>query len=243
MSSLLLLEGDRRESQRSERLPQGWGGIWYGVAPATVIDIKDPDGQGRVQVTLPWCPDSGGRRYEAWARMTTLFAGKDRGSWFLPDVGDELLVAFENGDPTRPYVLGGLWNGSDSPPAAMDGGGQNNKKMLKSRNGVTITLDDQQGAETLILETPGGQKLILKDGPGAVTLEDSNGNSVKLETSGITVTASAKVTINASQVAVSAGMVTVDAGMSKFSGVVQADTVITNSIVSASYTPGAGNIW
>lgn len=243
MSPLLLLEGDRRESQRSERLPAGWGGIWYGVAPATVIDIKDPDGQGRVQITLPWCPDSGGRRYEAWARMTTLFAGKDRGSWFLPDVGDELLVAFENGDPARPYVLGGLWNGSDSPPESMDGGGQNNKKVLKSRNGVTITLDDQQGGEKLILETPGGQKLILKDGPGAVTVEDSNGNSVKLETSGITVTASSKVTINASQVAVSAGMVTVDAGMSKFSGVVQADTVITNSIVSASYTPGAGNIW
>jgi uncharacterized protein involved in type VI secretion and phage assembly len=243
VSPLLLLEGDRRESQRSERLPGGWGGIWYGVAPATVIDIKDPAGQGRVQITLPWCPDSGGRRYEAWARMVTLFAGKDRGSWFLPDVGDELLVAFENGDPTRPYVLGGLWNGADSPPESMDGGGQNNKKMLKSRNGVTITLDDQQGAETLILETPGGQKLTLKDGPGAVTVEDSNGNSVKLETSGITVTASSKVTINASQVAVSAGMVTVDAGMSKFSGVVQADTVITNSIVSASYTPGAGNIW
>jgi hypothetical protein len=76
-----------------------------------------------------------------------------------------------------------------------------------------------------------------------VEIVDSNGNSIKLETSGITVTASAKVTINASQVAVSAGMVTVDAGMSKFSGVVQADTVISNSVISASYTPGAGNIW
>ena len=97
--------------------------------------------------------------------------------------------------------------------------------------------------ETMILETPGGQKLTLKDGPGAVEIVDSNGNSIKLEASGITITASAKVTINASQVAVSAGMVTVDAGMSKFSGVVQADTVICNSIISASYTPGAGNIW
>ena len=78
--------------------------------------------------------------------------------------------------------------------------------------------------------------------PGSVTVEDSNGNSIKLETSGITVTASAKVTINASQVAVSAGMVQVDAGMSRFSGVVQADTVITNTIIAATYTPGAGNI-
>ena len=99
------------------------------------------------------------------------------------------------------------------------------------------------GKEQLVLETPGGQRITLKDGPGAVEIVDGNGNSVKLETAGITVTASAKVTINASQVAISAGLVTVDAGMSRFSGVVQADTVISNSVVSASYTPGAGNIW
>jgi hypothetical protein len=115
--------------------------------------------------------------------------------------------------------------------------------VLRSRNGVKVTLDDQDGKETFICETPGGQKVTLKDGPGAVEIVDSNGNSIKLESSGVTVTASAKVTVNASQVAVSAGMVTVDAGMSKFSGVVQADTVICNSIISSSYTPGAGNIW
>jgi uncharacterized protein involved in type VI secretion and phage assembly len=196
-----------------------------------------------VKVTLPWCPDSGGGRYEAWARIATLFAGNSRGSWFIPDVGDEVLVAFEHGDPARPYLLGGLWNGSDSPPQSMDGGGQNDKKVIKSRNGVTVTFDDQKGQETLILETPGGQKVTLKDGPGNLVVEDSNGNSVKLETAGITVTAAAKVTVNAPQVNVSAGMVKVDAGMSKFSGVVQADTVIANSVISASYTPGAGNIW
>ncbi len=125
----------------------------------------------------------------------------------------------------------------------MDGSGQNHKKVLRSRNGVQVTLDDQDGQETLLLETPGGQKITLKDGPGQVLIEDSNGNSVKLESAGVTVTASAKVTVNASQVAVSASLVTVDAGMSKFSGVVKADTVICNSIISASYTPGAGNIW
>ena len=115
--------------------------------------------------------------------------------------------------------------------------------MLRSRNGVKLTLDDTDGQEKCIIETPGGQKLTMKDGPGSVEIVDSNGNSVKLETSGITVTASAKVTVNASTVEISAGMVTVNAGMSKFSGVVQADTVISNSVVSASYTPGAGNIW
>jgi uncharacterized protein involved in type VI secretion and phage assembly len=239
-----LLDLERSEARCHERLADGWGGRWYGVAPALVTDIKDPDGQGRVRIKLPWSPDGGGGQgYEAWARIATLFAGSQRGSWFVPDVDDEVLVAFEHGDPRRPYVLGGLWNGSDKPPESMDGGGRNFKKVIKSRNGVTVTLDDQDGQESLKLETPGGQKLTMKDGPGTVTIEDSNGNSVKLETSGITVTAAAKVTVNASQVAISAGMVTVDAGMSKFSGVVQADTVITNSVVSASYTPGAGNIW
>jgi hypothetical protein len=126
----------------------------------------------------------------------------------------------------------------------MDGGGNNYVKAIRTRNGVKLTLDDQDGQEKLVLETPGGQKLTLQDGPGTVTLEDSSGNSIKLESSGITVTAAAKVTINAgASVEVNASMLTVNAGMSRFSGVVNADTVITNSVVSASYTPGAGNIW
>jgi len=229
------------EQQLNERLPSGWGGRWYGVSPALVVDNKDPDGQGRVKVSLPWSPDAKGASCEVWARLATMLAGNNRGSWFIPDVDDEVLLAFEHGDPRRPYVVGSLWNGRDQAPASVDP--DNNKKVLRSRNGVKVTLDDDDGKESLVLETPGGQKITLKDGPGVVEVADSNGNSVKLESSGITVNASAKVTVNASQVAVSAGMVTVDAGMSKFSGVVQADTVICNSIVSASYTPGAGNIW
>ena len=221
----------------------GLGGHWYGCYPALVSDVKDPDKQGRVKLTLPWSADSGGDRYEAWARLATLMGGNNRGSWFIPDVGDEVLVMFEAGDVRRPYVIGALWNGSDSPPASMDGAGSNFKKVIRSRNGVQITLDDQDGQESFIVETPGGQKMTLKDGPGSVEIVDSNGNSIKLESAGITLTASAKVTVNASQVAVSAGMVQVDAGMSRFSGVVQADTVIANSVISASYTPGAGNIW
>lgn len=225
------------------RVPTGLGGRWYGVFPALVSDIKDPDDQGRVKITLPWSPDSGSDQYEAWARLATFMGGNNRGSWFIPDVNDEVLIVFEGGDPRRPYVIGGLWNGNDSPPDSMDGAGNNYRKVLCSRNGVKVTLDDTDGQEKFIAETPGGQKITLKDGPGAVEIVDSNGNSIKLETSGITVTASAKVTIDATLVKVSASMVTVDAAMSKFSGIVQADTVITNSVVSASYTPGAGNIW
>jgi len=154
-----------------------------------------------------------------------------------------VLVAFEAGDTRRPYVDGALWNGSDKAPESMDGGGKNYKKVLRSRNGVKVTLDDTDGQEKFIAETPGGQKFTLKDGPGTVEIVDSNGNSIKLEPSGITINASAKVTVTASLLEVNASMVTVNAGMSKFSGVVQADTMITNSIIAASYTPGAGNIW
>jgi hypothetical protein len=124
----------------------------------------------------------------------------------------------------------------------MDAAGANNKKVLRSRNGVKLTLDDQNGQEQFIIETPGGQRITLQDGPGAVEVVDSNGNSIKLESSGMTITASAKVTISASQVAISAGMVQVDAGMSRFSGVIQCDTLISNSVISASYSPGAGKV-
>jgi len=231
------------EMMLDERLPGGLGGRWYGVYPALVSDIKDPDGQGRVKITLPWSADPKGGRYEAWARLATLMAGNNRGAWFIPDVDDEVLVAFEGGDPRRPYVVGALWNGSDAPPDSMDGAGRNDRKVICSRNGVKVTLDDKSGQENLILETPGGQKITLKDGPGSVEIIDSNGSSVKLESSGVTVTTSSKVTINASNIEITAGMVTVNSGMSKFSGVVQADTVIATTVVGTSYTPGAGNIW
>ncbi|HYH78815.1 MAG TPA: phage baseplate assembly protein V [Longimicrobium sp.] len=225
------------------RLPRGYGGRFYGAYPALVKDVADPDGQGRVKVSLPWSPDAEGEAYEAWARLATLMAGNDRGSWFVPDVNDEVLVVFAGGDPRFPCVVGCLWNGEDAPPETMDGGGRNYLKVLKSRNGVMVTLDDHDGQEKLILETPGGCTVTLQDGPGTITVEDSNGNSVKLESAGITVTAAAKVTVQAGTVEVSAGSVSVNAGMATFSGVVQCSTLIANSVVSASYTPGAGNIW
>ena len=238
-----MLQGEVLHELCDSRLPRGYGGCFYGVYSATVTDIVDPDGQGRVKVKLPWSPDGEGRAYDAWARIATMMAGANRGSWFVPDVDDEVLVAFNAGNPRHPYVLGALWNGQDSPPEAMDSAGNNYPKTIRSRNGVTVTLDDTDGRESLTLKTPGGQQVVLKDGPGSIEIQDSNGNSVKLETTGITVNASAKVTINGSIVEISAGSVTVNAGMSRFSGVVQADTIISNSVISASYTPGAGNIW
>lgn len=238
-----MMAGTLLDDLAAVRAPRGYGGLFYGVYPALVTDVVDPDGQGRVRVRLPWSPDAAGKAYEAWARLATLMAGANRGSWFVPDAGDEVLVAFEGGEPRRPYVVGALWNGKDAPPESMDGAGRNEKKVLRSRNGVTVTLDDATGTEKLTLETPGGQTVRLEDGPGKIVISDSNGNSIELATAGVTVTAAAKLTVQATTVEVNAGMVTVNAGMSKFSGVVQADTVITNAVISSSYTPGAGNIW
>ncbi|SEQ07158.1 phage baseplate assembly protein V [Nitrosomonas ureae] len=217
---------------------------WWGVHPALVTDIKDPDGQGRVKIKLPWCPDNSGGGYEVWARVAVLMGGNQRGTWFIPDPNDEVLVMFEGGDPRIPYVIGALWNGQDKPPETMDGAGNNFKKTICSRRGVRITLDDIDGAENMILETPGGQKLSLKDGPGVIEIQDSHGNSLKFDASGITLTAASKLTIHAGMsVETNTAIMTTNAGMSKFSGVVKSDTNITSSTVSASYSPGAGNIW
>ena len=110
-----------------------------GVLPAVVIDNVDPDNLGRVKVRLPQVDAvSGQHGYEIWTRIATLMAGKNRGTWFIPDVSDEVLVAFEAGDMRRPYVIGCLWSSSNSPPEAMNA--SNNKKLLRSRNGVQITL-------------------------------------------------------------------------------------------------------
>lgn len=217
-------------------------GLFHGGYLAEVVALNDPDSRSRVQVRLLNFDGVADHDGPIWARVACPFAGDNRGAFLLPDVGDEVFVVFVNGDPRFPVIVGGLWNGASEPPETISGG-RNRRKVIRSKNGVKLTLDDQDGQEQFIVETPGGQKITLKDGPGAVFIEDSNGNSAKLETAGITVTASAKVTINANLVEVSAGMVTVNAGLSRFSGVVQADTVITNTVISATYTPGAGNIW
>ena len=211
----------------------------YGVYPALVTDIRDPEGRGRVKVRLPGFADAASALSE-WAPLATLMAGRKSGSWFVPDADSEVLVAFEAGDLRRPYVIGALW--SDAPPERMDSAGNNWRKVLRSRNGIRVVLDDQDGKEALTLETPGGQKVTLEDGAGSIEIADRQGNSIRLEAGSVTVRAAAKVTINSSAVEVSAGVLTVNAGMSRFSGVVQADTVITNSVISASYSPGAGNL-
>lgn len=224
------------------RVALGLGGRFYGVYPALVIDIVDPDGQGRVKVRLPWSPDGQGGGYEAWARLATMMAGFNRGSWFIPDVEDEVLIAFEGGDARRPYMVGMLWNGRDEPPEQMDPAGNNFLKVIRSRNGVKITLDDTDGVETMILETPGGQVITLTDAPPMIEAKDSNGNTITMDPAGITVITPAKLTIEALTIEATATMVTVNSPITEFTGLVKAAMVKTDAVISGSYNNAPGNM-
>jgi uncharacterized protein involved in type VI secretion and phage assembly len=219
----------------------GQGGRFYGVYIGLVTDVQDPDGIGRVRIRLPWTTDPDGDLFEAWARVATMMAGANRGTWFIPEPDDEVLIAFQGGDVRHPIVVGAMWNGSDTPPQSMDS--NNNIRSITSRSGIVVTFDDSDGNVKFTIDTPGGQKIHCVDAPASIEISDSNGNSIKMDTGGITLNTSFNVTINATMLKVSASMVTVDAGMSRFSGVVQSDTNITNTTISSTYTPGAGNIW
>ncbi|MEM7012475.1 MAG: phage baseplate assembly protein V, partial [Verrucomicrobiota bacterium] len=209
----------------------GHGGLFFGVYPALVVDIVDPENQGRVKVKLPWSPDpkSGGDGgYQVWARLATMAAGNQRGSWWIPDKDDEVLVSFQAGDPRHPFVVGMLWNGPDKPPETMDANGENQIKSFVTRNKVKIKMNDTNGEEELQLETPAGQKVVLSDKDKSIEIKDSHGNKIRLDSSGVTIDSTTGVTIRAtSKVDVTAPAVDVTAAMSKFSGTVKADAVIT----------------
>ena len=214
-----------------------------GIYSASVVDTRDPDGLARVLVRLSGLPDTAGTT-DVWARVATLMAGRNRGIYCLPEAGDEVLVAFERGDIKLPYVVGALWNAKARPPVEPPTA----VKLIRSRSGMTIRFRDDNNS--LVIETAGGQRITLQDGPGSVRAEDANGNLVMLGTSGVTVEASTSVTIragarvllNASTVEVNSTTATVNTQMVHFSGVVQCDTLIANSVISASYSPGAGNV-
>ena len=114
------------------------GGYAKGVALALVTQNKDPEGLGRVKLRFPWESQP---RESDWARCAVPMAGKDRGTYFLPEIGDEVLVAFEREDMRFPYVLGALWNGQDKPPES-NSNGQNDRRVIKSRSGHKLTFDD-----------------------------------------------------------------------------------------------------
>lgn len=117
----------------------------YGVVVGIVTNNKDPEELGRVKVKLPRIS---GEDESHWARVATFMAGKDRGAFFLPEVNDEVLVAFEHGDINMPYVIGSLWNGVDKP-LETNSDGKNNVRVIKSRSGHIIRLNDKDGEEKI----------------------------------------------------------------------------------------------
>jgi uncharacterized protein involved in type VI secretion and phage assembly len=155
-----------------QRTPADASGRIYGVAVGVVTDNKDPDGLGRVKVQFPWLASDA---ESAWARMATLMAGNDRGSFYLPEVNDEVLVAFEHGDLRYPYVIGALWNGKDKPPET-NADGKNNKRLIKSRSGMTILLDDTSGSEKVVIADKDGQNKIVVEMTGKKITITSNGD-------------------------------------------------------------------
>ena len=217
----------------------------YGVHVAICRGLDDPLGQGRILVELPWVGEVDAPNAQAWARFATMFAGSDHGSWFLPDVGDEVLLSFVGGDARWPVVIGGLWNGADAPPESMDSNSDNHVKSLTTRSGHHIAFDDTPGSELVEIVTQGEHVIALDDANRSIEIRHQGGSTVVLEANGsISITATNEVEVTApSGMKVTAPMVTVDAGLSKFSGVVKAESVITNAVVSSTYTVGAGNIW
>jgi uncharacterized protein involved in type VI secretion and phage assembly len=132
---------------------------FYGVTIGVVTNNQDEDGLGRIKVKFPWLSETD---ESAWARVLTFMAGKDQGGYFLPEVGDEVLVAFEHGKMEFPYVLGSLWNQHDPPPESNKEEG-NNRRVIKSRSGHVVILDDTNDQEQIIIRDKGKKNEIVFD--------------------------------------------------------------------------------
>lgn len=146
-----------------------------GVTPAVVIGNIDLTGQGRVQVRFPWAPD-----VEPWARVCAPVAGDSAGVWAIPQEGDEVLVAFANGDIAHPYVLGGLWSMTSRPPADLPTDSIT-KMVIKSPLGHAITIDDFE--QLITLESLIGHKVEI--GPTSLTISMAAGAaSIELDAAG-----------------------------------------------------------
>ncbi|TFV61593.1 type IV secretion protein Rhs [Mycobacterium sp. PS03-16] len=194
----------------------GSDGDARGVVIAVVTDANDPAGQGRVRLTFPWLSDD---YVSDWARTVQIGAGKERGTLVLPEVGDEVLVAFEQGDPQRPYVLGGLHNGADPPdskgPAVIDSGtGAVNRRSLVSRRGHRIDLLDDEGRSDGITTATGDGKLrIALDAAGSQVEIHSDGTVVITGSRGVVVDASGgKLELKGREISIAAAGQTVIKG-------------------------------
>lgn len=173
-----------------------------GLVIGIVQSLEDPDGLGRVRVTYPHLED----QVSFWCRLVAPFAGKERGAFFRPEVDDEVLVAWEHGDPRQPYIVGGVWSKTDPPPPDDGQAKENNWRFLRSRSGHLIKLDDTAGAE-LIEITDGSEKnrIVVDTASNTIRVESDQGNvevkaprgTVKIEATTVEIKATGSATLEA----------------------------------------------
>jgi uncharacterized protein involved in type VI secretion and phage assembly len=160
-------------------MPQAQNNQLYGVTIGVVTNNQDPDKLGRIKVKFPWLSD---QQESAWARLLSPMAGNDRGFYCLPEVDDEVLVAFDHGQVDFPYILGALWNGKDKPPGTNDDG-KNNQRLIKSRSGHVIILDDADGAEKIIIrDKTTKNEIVIDSKQNTMTIKVEQ--DLKIETKG-----------------------------------------------------------
>lgn len=178
----------------------GRDGRITGVVTAVVTNVEDPEALHRVRLKFPWLSDD---EESFWARVATPMAGQERGLYLLPEVDDEVLVAFEHGDLRLPYVVGSLWNKNAKPPA--ESTDKNDKRSLTSRSGHVIRLDDTDGSEkieivdkskknSVVISTSDNTITIKADGD--ITIESPKGKLV-LKGKGVEIASEADVKVQA----------------------------------------------
>lgn len=199
---------------------------------AQVTDNNDPQQRGRVKVRLY------ANRMEVWASVIVPSAGNGYGVSFVPKLDETVVIAFAT--PEAPFVLGSIWSGGQSAP---DEAQQvENKYVIKTPADTVLEFDDSNEPKVEI-RTRQGYKLTINEGAGGEIDIVRGSQRIHMTTTDITIEASSQVNVRAAMVQVDASQVTVNAAMSMFSGVVQCQTLMATSVISSSYTPGAGNIW
>jgi uncharacterized protein involved in type VI secretion and phage assembly len=212
-----------------------------GAHIAKVVSVQDPQSKSRVQVQLLSADPEG--EAPIWARVAVPFAGDNYGAFFIPDVGCEVIVQFLAGDTTNPIVIGTLWNGATEIPETLPGNAVD-RWAICGKNGTRIAIvEESSGQEMVEIETPAGAKATLTDQAGGSIKLEVAGNTFEMSTSGVSIQTSSQCEVQASTVTVTASSVSVNTSMATFSGTVQCNTLIASSVVSSSYTPGAGNVW
>jgi phage baseplate assembly protein V len=139
---------------------------YYGVAEALVTAVNDSGQEGRIKLRLPWFNEE----FETeWSRVSQFYAGNGYGAFFIPEVGDEVLVAFVHGDMRFPVIIGGLYNGQDKPPSFR--ADDKDEKMIRTKSGHRITLDDTSGSEKItIVDKTGANSIVINSTDNSITI-------------------------------------------------------------------------